>query len=223
MAEMHSPDGAGHENWSPESGDDGPSRRRWQDGLPVGHAALQGEFDRLLRGATRIRSFQDTCVPGLLQTPDYARYRALEAVRLHGTAEDRVEETVAARARRQAILYEPGRTFEFVITEAVLRYLLCPPEVMRAQLDRLLNVIGLGSITLGIIPFGRELPVAPMLGFLSADDITVIETYTSADILHGEESAKYGQVMDELAAEAATGDDARRLILTAATQLNQSK
>jgi hypothetical protein len=37
---------------------------------------------------------------------------------------------------------------------------------MAGQLDRLLTVIGLPNVTLGIIPFGRELPIAPMVGFL---------------------------------------------------------
>ena len=47
------------------------------------------EFDALVRGAKRIRNFEVLLIPGLLQTPDYARYRALEAVRLHGTAAGR--------------------------------------------------------------------------------------------------------------------------------------
>ena len=75
-------------------------------------------------------------IPGLLQTPDYARYRALEAVRLHSTAAEQVDETVVARIRRQEVLYDTSKTFEFIVCEAAFRYLLCPPQVMRGQLDR---------------------------------------------------------------------------------------
>ena len=74
--------------------------------------------------------------------------------------------TVAARVRRQEVLYDTGKAFEFVICEAALRYLLCPEDVMRGQLDRLLGVLGLDHVSFGIIPPGRELPIAPMAGFL---------------------------------------------------------
>jgi transcriptional regulator with XRE-family HTH domain len=195
--------------------------RQWRHQLRSGHAALQVEFDTLVRQAKRIRNFELLLIPGLLQTPDYARYRALEAVRLHGTAPERVEETVVARMRRQEVLYDTGKTFEFVITEAALRYLLCPPQVMRAQLDRLLGVPGLSHVTFGIIPPGRELPIAPMAGFLMADDVTIVETFTSEVTLRGEESAKYGEIADGLMNEAVTGDEARHLIAAAAAALRQ--
>jgi len=195
--------------------------RQWRHGLRGGHAALQAEFDALVRGATRIRNFQIMLIPGLLQTPDYARYRALEAVRLHDTPPEGVKGTVAARMRRQEVLYDTGKTFEFVICEAALRYLLCPADVMRGQLDRLLGVLGLDHVLFGIIPPGRELAIAPMAGFLMADDVTVVETFTSSDTLRGDESAKYKEIMDGLMAEAVTGEEARRLIADAARELQE--
>ena len=42
-----------------------------------GHETLQGQYDALVRSATVIRNFQIMLIPGLLQTPEYARYRAL--------------------------------------------------------------------------------------------------------------------------------------------------
>ena len=194
--------------------------RQWRHSLRAGQAALQADFDALVRAATRIRDFQIMFVPGLLQTPDYVRYRALEAVRLHGADPQRVDETVAARMRRQEVLYDTGKTFEFVITEAALRYLMCPPDVMLGQLDRLLSVLGMRHVTFGIIPPGRELAIAPMVGFLMADDVTVVETFTSADTLNGAESDKHAEIMDGLMAEAVTGDEARRLIAAAAEALH---
>jgi uncharacterized protein DUF5753 len=88
-------------------------------------------------------------IPGLLQTPEYARYRALEAVRLHGADPDGVEAVVAARMRRQEVLYDTTKPFTFVITEAALRYLLCPQSAMLAQLDRLATVSDFGNVSLG--------------------------------------------------------------------------
>lgn len=174
---------------------------------------------RLLKNAARIRSFQVTIVPALLQTPGYARCRAVESARLKGTGEDRVEEAVSAAARRQEVLYDTGKTFEFVLTEAVLRYLLCPPEVMRGQLNRLLGLPGLATVRFGIIPFGRQLAVAPEQGFWLADDIAVTGAYGSARALTRTESIRYGKIMDSLAADAVTGDDACQLILAALAAL----
>ena len=113
--------------------------RQWRHKLREGQAALQAEYDTLVRDAKRVRNFEIMLIPGLLQTPDYARYRALEAVRLHGRRADERGATVAARMRAGEVLYDTGKTFEFIITEAALRYLLCPPRVMLGQLDRLFD------------------------------------------------------------------------------------
>jgi transcriptional regulator with XRE-family HTH domain len=193
--------------------------KQWQHELRKGQAALQVSFDELERNAAVIRNFQIMLIPGLLQTPEYARYRILEAVRMHGTDESKVDETVAARMRRQEVLYKPGKRFQFIICKAALDYLLCPPHVMRAQLDRLIVALGMTNIEFGIIPPGRVLPVAPMVGFTMADDVTIVETFTSADTLRGEESAKYAEFADRLMDQAVTGDDARDLITAAARDL----
>ena len=172
-----------------------------------------------MRQAKRVRNFEITFIPGLLQTPDYARYRALEAVRLHGARAEDVEATVRERMTRQEVLYDASKTFEFVITEAAFRLLPCPPAVMLAQLDRLMTASTLSNVTLAIIPFGVELAVMPMVGFLAVDDMTIVETFTSADTIPGRESAKYEQVFGELMAEAVTGEEARRLTTLAAREL----
>lgn len=196
--------------------------RQWRHKLRKGHAALQEEFAALVRGGSHIRNFEVVSVPGLLQTPDYARYRMLEAVRLHGAAAEGVDATVVARMRRQEVLYDQSKEFEFVITEAAFRLLPCPVPVMLAQLDRLVTASTLGNVTLGVIPFDVELAVMPMLGFLAVDDLTVLETFTGADTLGGEESAKCRQIFKELMAESVTGDEARRLITAAAEGLRRS-
>ena len=96
----------------------------------------------------------------LLQTPDYARYRLGEPLEEIGAADD-VDDAVAVRMHRQQVLYRPGKRFSFVVTEAVLRYRLCPPEVMAGQLDRLVALSTLTTFRFGVIPFQAQLPVAP--------------------------------------------------------------
>ena len=98
-----------------------------------------------------------------------------------------MDAAVAARMRRQEVLYDTGKTFEFVITEAALRYLLCPPQVMLGQLDRLLSHRS-SAMSRWDHPARRRAAVAPMVGFLMADDITIVETFTSAHQYPGQES-----------------------------------
>lgn len=193
--------------------------RQWRHKLRSGQAALQTEYDTLVREAVRIRNFEIMLIPGLLQTPDYTRYRALEAVRVHGASADGVDATVTARIRRGEVLYDAGKTFDFVITEAALRYLLCPPAVMIGQLDRLSVASRLPNVRLGIIPPGTELAVAPMVGYMMVDDVALAETFTSMETYIGAEAEKYAEIFDALMAESVTGDQARRLIGAAANDL----
>lgn len=219
-------DATGHPEAIPDLldllGDAQSVHRQWRHQLRAGHAALQAEFDALIRGASHIRNFEVTFIPGLLQTADYARSRALEAVRVKGTPPEGVEATVTTRLRRQDVLYDHQKTFEFVITEAAFRLLPCPRAVMLAQLDRLMTASTLANVTLGIIPFDVELDVAPEVGFLTVDDKTIVEVPAGFDQATGRESAEYARIFDLLMAESVTGEDARRLIAGAAESLRQS-
>lgn len=190
--------------------------RQWKLRLRGGLTSLQEEIGALEQSAKRIRDFEIAFIPGLLQTEEYARYRFLEVERRYGIAD--VEAAVAARMQRQAVLYRHDKTFEFIITEAALRFLLCPREVMLGQLDRLLVDTMRSGITLGIIPFGVELPVAPVTGFLKMDDVTQVEL-PAGDVIPARVSADYDEDFDLLMAEAVTGEEARRLITAAAEAL----
>lgn len=179
------------------------------------HAAVQGDLDSLVRQARRVRNVEVVLIPGLLQTPDYARYRLREAMRISGEDDSQLEAVIAARMRRQEVLYEGGREFEFIIAEAALLVRTCPAQVMLGQLDRLSVASGLSDVMLGIIPLDSELTITPTMGFLIADDIVYTETPTSDDLLLGEEAAAYARIADGLAAQAVTGDAARELITVA--------
>jgi hypothetical protein len=75
------------------------------------------------------------------------------------------------------VIYRTGKRFHFVVTEAVLRYLLCPPEVTAGQLDRLVSLSTLTTIRFGVIPFEVQYTVAPVHGFYVYDERMVrVET-----------------------------------------------
>ncbi len=189
--------------------------RQWKQRLRRGHAAIQAEWDTLVRQAKVVRNFEIVQIPGLLQTPVYARYRMLEAVRNYGATEDGVDAAVAARMRRQDVLYEPGHSFEFIISEAALRIGACPRDAMIGQLDRLNVLSQLPNIKLGIIPLGATLSTMLQNPFIVLGDTVFAETYGSLVTVTGNEADTYKRFADALMAEALTGDDAQRLCMSA--------
>lgn len=185
-----------------------------------GQAAIQGDFDRMVREAKRIRNVEVAIVPGLLQTPDYARHFMTEISRVYGTDPESIEADVVARMRRQDALYDAGKQFEFVITESVLRMRPGGRQVMLGQMDRLLTAGSLGNITLGVIPLEGSMALLPLHGFLMLDDQVILETYShEQQVLPPEEAVAYGPITDALLAESLTGEAAERFIADAAARL----
>jgi transcriptional regulator with XRE-family HTH domain len=136
-------------------------RARLSSGLP----AVQEEV-RELEAATRtLRNFQPGIIPGLLQTAAYAR----RILTLADAAAD-VGSAVAARLGRQQILHEPGRSFEFLLTEAALRYRPGSREVLTAQLDHLAALVTLETISFGVIPADAEMHAITRCGFVLYED-----------------------------------------------------
>ncbi len=192
-------------------------RREWKYELERSHAAVQADWQQMERQARAYRNIQILVIPGLLQTPDYARYRALDAVANYGAAPDGVDAAVVARMQRQQVLYDTSRTFEFLTTEAALRIGAAPAPVMIGQLDRLAVMSRLPNMILGIIPLGVTLPLLPQNGFTILDDRILVETHTGETAtLGGEQAEAFGRFADVLMAEALTGEDARSLCMSAA-------
>ncbi len=192
----------------------------WRRRLREGQAAVQQDLDRRTQAATRFRNVEVTVIPGLLQTSGYARSIVMMASALFGTRD--VDAAVQARMRRQDVLYDSSKTFEFIITEAVLRLLPCPRQVMLGQLDRLMS-LSMDNVTIGILPLGTELTFTPLSGLMLLDDDLTVETWAGKIEEHaGEQAAISHRIFDMLTSEAVTGDAARRLIAKAAEDLRES-
>lgn len=113
------------------------------------------EYMRLLLAleneAAHIRQFTCGVIPGLLQTMDYAK--GIKGTPRQALAAADLEGHFALRMRRQKILdRETPPTFEVVLDEGVLRRRVGSPEVMAAQLDRLLERGQQGSIEIQVLP-----------------------------------------------------------------------
>jgi transcriptional regulator with XRE-family HTH domain len=116
------------------------------------------DFMEREKEAISIWSYEVTYIPGLLQTEGYAR--ALIENHIPSLDEGTVEERIAARMERQAILTDrkPPVGLSFVLYEAVLR----SPQADAGQLRRLLEVTRLRNVTLQVLPFERAVPVGLM-------------------------------------------------------------
>jgi transcriptional regulator with XRE-family HTH domain len=119
--------------------------RGWSELLDE-HGHAQREFRAREASSTWVQNFQPTVVPGLLQTPEYAR-----AVLRLGRTRD-VEAGVAERVARQAVLHEAGRRFSFLLAERVLRWPVGGTEVLAAQRDRIVSLCRLPTVELAVLP-----------------------------------------------------------------------
>ncbi|NRQ38088.1 helix-turn-helix transcriptional regulator [Nonomuraea sp. NN258] len=104
--------------------------------------------------AQSLRTWQPLVIPGLLQTAEYAR-ALLESE--NGYDAERIDALVAARLARQKILTRthPPR-YLVVLDKGVLSRPIGGPDVMRAQLERLLEAIRAPHITVQICPLGAN-------------------------------------------------------------------
>jgi DNA-binding XRE family transcriptional regulator len=130
----------------------------FRDRLPEGLAAIQRDIAQRVAETRLLRNFQSSIVPGLLQHPEYAR-RVLEMRDYTGAGD--IPAAVAARINRQQILYEDQHQFEFVLTEAALRWRPGPAAVLRVQLAHLTSVADLPTVRFGVIPFAAEMRAVP--------------------------------------------------------------
>jgi hypothetical protein len=133
-----------------------------------------------------IRTYEIQFVPGLLQTPEYAR--AVILLGHAGATPDEIDRRVELRRQRQQILsrLEPPQLWA-VIDEAVLRRPIGGVEVMRTQIEALIEAAKKPNVRLQIIPFnagGHAAAGGPfaILRFPEPElpDVVYVEQLTSA-------------------------------------------
>ena len=186
-----------------------------RDRTSVGLAAVQEDVRTLEATARTLRNFQPGIVPGLLQTAAYARSILTLADQTASPAE-----AVFARMARQEILHQAGRSFEFLLTEAALRYRPGPRALRTAQLDHLAAVVTLENISFGVIPADAEMHAITRCGFVIYDDrVDDLPPFVIAETPHASvyanDPAGVQVYRDQLAAfreSAVYGDEALKIV-----------
>ncbi|SKA38236.1 Predicted transcriptional regulators [Marinactinospora thermotolerans DSM 45154] len=173
---------------------------RYSDILPGPYIGLEAE-------ATTIREYEVTLVPGLLQTEDYIRQILRHSA---GSSEDEIERRVTVRLERQKILTRPDSPPRLwaILDESVIRREVGGPEVMKAQIQHLIDMSRLPNVDIQILRFsvGAHAGVAGsfvILDFSGMDQVVYIETDRDGFYLEDtDEVERYRLVYDKIQAAA---------------------
>jgi hypothetical protein len=169
--------------------------------------------------ASLIRTYEVQFVPGLLQTPEYAR--AVILLGHAGASSEEIDRRVELRQARQRILAKPDpRQLWAVIDEAVLRRPVGGPDVMRAQIEWLLEASKSPNIRLQIIPFqaGGHAAAGGSFAILrfpepELPDVVYVEQLTGAIYLDKREDVDvYAAAMELVCVEAEPPGNTARLL-----------
>ncbi|MFC4535418.1 helix-turn-helix domain-containing protein [Sphaerisporangium dianthi] len=185
----------------------------WQRQLRSGTRDQQKKIQDIEAKTDLIRAFEPATVPGLFQTREYARHILGQAIAVHQVPDD-LEDGIQARMDRQQILYRPGHRFHVILTETALRNLMCPPEVLMGQIERLIASATLPNVALGVIPWTSRLPKTPVHGFwLYGERLVTVETFSAElSLIQPEEISLYGKIFDLMHKTAVYGKGARTIM-----------
>ncbi|GAA1107894.1 helix-turn-helix transcriptional regulator [Kribbella jejuensis] len=181
--------------------------------------------------ADLIRTFELQFVPGLLQTPEYAKAVIQLGRQDVPLPKAEVDRLVSLRMSRHEVLtrQRPARLWA-VLDESVLRRPIGSPQILRNQLEYLIEASRRHNVTLQIIPFDKGGYTATggaftLLRFNDPDlpDIVYIEHLTSAVYLDKrEELDTYVVTMDAVSITAAQPRDTETLIRRAIERLDET-
>lgn len=169
------------------------------------------------REASSLRTWEPLLIPGLLQTPDYAR--SLFMAWHSADSEDELEQLVSARIARQSIFERPAPpTMWAVIDEGVLHRRVGSSKIMYDQFMHLVGVSGRSKITIQVVPDD----VGAHVGLLGAFAVANFDGTPSIVYMESPDEglttdrpsvvAKVSEIFDALRAEALPRRASRDLI-----------
>jgi transcriptional regulator with XRE-family HTH domain len=175
--------------------------------------------------ASEIRIYEVSLIPGLLQTEDYAR--AVISAGMVNSPRPDIERRVALRMERQRLTRSSPPKVWAVLDEAALRREVGGSEVMRVQLEYLLELAGLPTVSLQVVPFGGGAHPAMgrpfvilVFGECVDPDVVYLEDLTSALWVENvAEVDRYNVFFNHLQATALSFDESAALITEVVKQM----
>ncbi|TDD87367.1 XRE family transcriptional regulator [Actinomadura darangshiensis] len=109
-------------------------------------------FIGLEEAAQSLEEYSPELVPGLFQTPDYARAVISNNTRLQ---DEDIDRRVQLRVQRQTLVTRPTSppTIRVALNEAVVRRVVGGPAVMAAQLDGLAELNERPHVSIRVVPY----------------------------------------------------------------------
>ena len=185
---------------------------------------IGGEYADLIgleTEARTIRTYEQELVPGLLQRPEYA-WAVIRASRPTDTSEE-IDRRVEVRMERQEVLVRadpPPPRVNVVLSEGVVRRPVGGPDVMRQQLEYLMQPRDRANITIQVLPFDSGVHpsmVGPFtaMTFPDPEDLGVVNVENATGALFLEEPAElrvYEELWNTLQANALSADDSQTFL-----------
>ena len=197
--------------------EDGAGRHHWWHAYRGVLPPTYRDFISLESQASGMRTLETSVVPGLLQTPEYARAVTRAAVGgLDDDPDERLNALVQVRLARQDVLRSnPPLELSAVLDEAVLRREVGGPGVMARQLERLIEAAHLPQVRLQVLPFaaGAHIGITgPFVIFsfpsTSDLDVVVLDHLTSSLYLERKEDLRaYTEAFNTLQIHALSPED----------------
>jgi len=171
--------------------------------------------------ARTIRAYEQELVPGLLQTPDYARAMFRDARPTETTGQ--IDRRLEVRIERQEVLNRadpPPPRFSVVLSEGALRRPVGGYDVMREQLEYLTQPRDRANVTIQVLPFDAGVHPAmtapfTMITFPDPDDLGVVNVENATGALFLEEPEElrtYEEIWGSLQARALSPDDSQAFL-----------
>lgn len=201
-----------------------------QPGYWVTYSKLVPDWFRLFLGyehdASTLRAYESELMPGLLQTPGYARAVAL-ANKPTSTIAELDRQVELRRARQQRLTDDEPPNLHAVLNEAVLLRKVGGAEVMGEQLRHLAGLSELPHVTIQVLPFeagAHPAMTAPflLLGFDDEPRMNTVYLENGRGSLYLEKAAdlnRYEAMFDQLAEMAMTPEDSRTCLVRVAANL----
>jgi transcriptional regulator with XRE-family HTH domain len=181
---------------------------------------LQDEIGHREAAAERVRTFQPSIVPGLLQTGDYAA-QVFSMFQVPYAKAD-LAAAVAGRLERQAAL-RGGGAFDFLVTEAALRWRPGPRSLLVAQFERIVQLSTIDTVSVAVIPTDVTAVAAVPHGFVIYEHhgfayATVETIHANVEVTEPADVGLYYDQWIELGRMALHDDDARRFVAVLANE-----
>jgi transcriptional regulator with XRE-family HTH domain len=148
--------------------------------------------------AAALSTYQHSLVPGLLQTPEYAR-AVLETK--PNASDDEVDSLVAGRLARQSVLSRedpPAPLVYALIDEGALNRPVASPAVMHDQLEHLVGLSRKPNVTIQVVPYDAGGHSGLLGAFVVADRPNAMRIVFIEDVIGGrvsEDAATVAEVV----------------------------